>query len=204
MSVLRLLSCAVLAGHLALLAVPSVQAEMRVIKVVTYDHALAEAFAEARGTLNTVIGAMQKRRGWFSPSLSFRVALHVSDDPTDVELVWVDNLRRRGNGFEGRLASHPQKMPGKRMGSKVTFLHPQIADWAVQAEDGRYYGYFTTRVSLKYMSDAEAREVEAILVPKAVPDLWYAMAKQAALPEDTPRHNDDWAPAGVPTCQTNC
>ena len=149
-----------------------VRAEVPVIKVVTYDHALADAFRSARSTLATALAATEKRHGRFSPSLALRAALHVPDPAVKVELIWIDTIRRKGKGFEGRLAGHPQHMPGKRMGSRVTFTHSQIADWAVQADDGRYYDYFTTRVALKYLDEAAAKEVRAILVPRTVPHLW--------------------------------
>ena len=155
-------------------------AEMRVIKVVTYDHALAEAFRGARQTLATAIAATEKRNGRFSPSLALRAALPVSDPDVKVELIWVDTIRRKGKGFTGRLASHPQHMPGKRIGSSVDFAHSQIADWAVQAEDGRYYGYFTTRVMLKYLDAEKAAEVEAILVPRIVPQVWEQIPSEPA------------------------
>lgn len=164
---------------LVFVAVPT-QAEMRVIKVITYDHALAEAFRNARATLATALAATEKRHGRFSPSLALRVALPVPDPEVKVELVWVDTIRRDGKGFAGRLASHPQHMPGKRMRSPVTFAHSQIADWAVQAEDGRYYGYFSTRVALKYLDDEAASQVEAILVPRTVPRLWEQIPSEPA------------------------
>ena len=140
-------------------------------KVVSSDWQINQAWAEARATLEYAIGAMEKRNGWFSPSLAFKVALPV-DHAVEVEMVWVDKIRRDGQTFKARLASHPTYMPGQRMGETVEFFHAQIADWAVQAKDGRYYGYYTTRVLIKAMEPARAEKYRALLVENPLPPEW--------------------------------
>lgn len=161
-------------------------AEMRVIKVVSNDRALSKAFGEARQTLATALAATEKKHGYFSPSLALWVAIPVPDPEVKVEMVWVDNIRRDGTGFRGKLASHPRHMPGKRMRAPVSFAHSQIADWAVQAEDGRYYGYFSTRVMLTHLDPETAAEVQSILVPRTIPRLWEQLPSEPAPVEEGP------------------
>jgi uncharacterized protein YegJ (DUF2314 family) len=146
--------------------------ELDVLRVRSSNPAINAAFTKARASLPAALAATIKSHGRFSPSLAVYVAVKVDDPGRQIEFVWVDNLRRDGKGFAGTLASHPRYMPGKRLRSPISFLNPQIADWAVQAEDGRYYGYFTTRAMLAHMEDALAHQIRAILVERAVPLLW--------------------------------
>lgn len=143
-----------------------------VLRVRSSDPALNRAFTQARAALPAALAATEKRNGWFSPSLALYVAMKVDDPEKQIEFVWVDNIRRIGRGYAGTLASHPRFMPGKRLRSKVRFLNPQIADWAVQAVDGRYYGYFTTRARLKDIEEPLASQIRALLVERPVPLIW--------------------------------
>lgn len=146
--------------------------EMEVIRVRSSDADMNRAFAEARASLANALAGTEKTRGRFSPSLALQVAMQVPDADRQVEFVWVDTIRRSGKGFRGKLASWPRHMPGKRLRDEVAFLHPQIADWAVQAVDGRFYGYFTTRVLIHDLEEPLASEIRALLVPRPVPQLW--------------------------------
>ncbi len=141
-------------------------------RVVSSNWQISQAWAAARATLPNAIGAMEKRNGWFSPSLAFKVALPVDNPDVQVEMVWVDKIRRHGDVFKARLASHPSHMATKRMGHTVEFFHDQIADWAVQAVDGRYYGYYTTRVLIKSMEPDRAAKYRAMLVENPLPPEW--------------------------------
>ncbi|WGW02226.1 DUF2314 domain-containing protein [Tropicibacter oceani] len=160
------------------------QAEVRVIKVVTTDYQMAEAFRQARHSLPSALGGTQKKHGYFSPSLALWVAVPVPDQTVKVEMIWVDNIRRKGKGFQGTLAGHPRHMPGKALRSPITFNYSQIADWAVQAVDGRYYGYFSTRVVLDISEPAIAAQIRATLVERPVPRLWADIADEGPRPED--------------------
>ncbi|WP_099246759.1 DUF2314 domain-containing protein [Pelagimonas phthalicica] len=157
------LVCAMLGGSPAVAEAPK--------KVISSDWQIARAWSEARATLEYAIGAMEKRNGWFSPSLAFKVALPV-DHEVGVEMVWVDKIRRDGQTFKARLANHPTYMPGRRMGDTVDFFHAQIADWAVQAVDGRFYGYYTTRVLIKDMNPERAAKYRALLIDNPLPPEW--------------------------------
>lgn len=143
-----------------------------VLRVRSSDPALNRAFAAARAALPAALAATEKRNGWFSPSLALYVAVRVEDPDKQIEFVWVDNIRREGKGYAGTLASHPRHMPDKQIRAPITFLNPQIADWAVQAEDGRYYGYFTTRARLKDIPEPLAGQLRALLVARPVPLIW--------------------------------
>lgn len=146
--------------------------ELGLLQVRSSNPAVNQAFMDARASLPAALAATIKRNGWFSPSLALYVAIRVEDPAKKVEFVWVDNIRRKGKGFTGNLATHPRYMPGKRLRSRIDFINPQIGDWAVQAEDGRYYGYFTTRALLPDLSEDVAQEISAILVANPVPALW--------------------------------
>ncbi|CUH76477.1 Uncharacterized conserved protein YegJ, DUF2314 family [Tropicibacter naphthalenivorans] len=147
------------------------RAEVPVIHVQSSDYAMAKAFGQARATLNDALGAMEKRHGRFSPSFALKVALPVPA-PERIEMIWVDTIRRDGKGFVAQLAGHPAHMPDKRIRDLVRFSHSQIADWAVQAVDGRYYGYYTTRVLLNGAKGPLAEEIRALLVPNPLPPEW--------------------------------
>ncbi|MGP6088066.1 DUF2314 domain-containing protein [Antarctobacter jejuensis] len=142
------------------------------LRVRSSDPALNRAFSAARATLPAALAGTEKSGGRFSPSLALYVAVFVNAPGKPVEFVWVDNIRRDGKGYRGRIAGHPRFMPGKRLGSWISFLNPEIADWAVQAEDGRYYGYFTTRARLKGIEEPLASALRATLVPRPVPAIW--------------------------------
>ncbi|WP_305971210.1 MULTISPECIES: DUF2314 domain-containing protein [unclassified Mameliella] len=143
-----------------------------VLKVRSSDPAMNQAFGLARASLPAALSATEKKHGYFSPSLALYVAVRVDDPDKQIEFVWVDNIRRKGKGFTGSLASHPRFMPGKRLRAPIEFLNPQIADWAVQARDGRYYGYFTTRARLDSIAEPLASELRSMLVDTPVPQLW--------------------------------
>ncbi|WP_420325768.1 DUF2314 domain-containing protein [Mameliella sp.] len=143
-----------------------------VLKVRSSDPAMNQAFGLARASLPAALSATEKKHGYFSPSLALYVAVRVDDPDKQIEFVWVDNIRRKGKGFTGSLASHPRFMPGKRLRAPIDFLNPQIADWAVQARDGRYYGYFTTRARLDSIAEPLASELRSMLVDTPVPQLW--------------------------------
>ncbi|MCR9273705.1 MULTISPECIES: DUF2314 domain-containing protein [Mameliella] len=146
--------------------------ELDVLKVRSSDPAMNRAFGLARASLPAALSGTEKKYGFFSPSLALYVAVRVDDPDKRIEFVWVDNIRRKGKGFTGKLASQPRFMPGKRLRAPIDFLNPQIADWAVQARDGRYYGYFTTRARLKRIEEPLASELRALLVDTPVPQLW--------------------------------
>ncbi|SMX49560.1 DUF2314 domain-containing protein [Maliponia aquimaris] len=147
-------------------------AEVDMLKVRFGDPALHRAFLAARDSLPAALAATEKRNGWFSPSLALYVAVRVADPDKQIEFVWVDNIRRDGKGYAGTLASHPRYMPGLRLRSPIAFLNPQVADWAVQAEDGRYYGYFITRARLKDIAEPLAGQIRALMVARPVPLIW--------------------------------
>lgn len=145
---------------------------LEVLRVRSSNPAINRAFAEARASLPSALSATQKRNGWFSPSLALYVAVKTDHPEKPIEFVWVDNIRRQDKGYAGRLASQPRYVSGKGLRSGIDFLNPQIGDWAVQAEDGRYYGYFTTRALLPDLAEPLASKIRALLVPRAVPALW--------------------------------
>lgn len=145
---------------------------LNVLKVRSSDPAMNRAFAAARASLPGALSFTEKRNGRFSPSLALYVAVRVDDPDKKIEFVWVDTIRRKGKGFSGKLASHPGFIPGKRLRSRIEFLNPQIGDWAIQAEDGRFYGYFTTRARLKDLDPDLAETLRALLVENPVPALW--------------------------------
>lgn len=146
--------------------------EMAVIRVRSSDAAMNRAFAQARATLANALSGTEKSNGRFSPSLALQVAMKTGSSDTPIEFVWVDTIRRSGKGYLGKLASWPRSLPGKRLRDEVVFYHPQISDWAVQAVDGRFYGYFTTRALLPDLEDPLAAKLRAMLVPRPVPRLW--------------------------------
>ena len=142
------------------------------LKVRSSDASMNAAFAEARKSLPAALAATQKDKGWFSPSLALYIAVFVNAPGQPIEFVWVDNIRRKGKGYQGRLAGPSRQLSHGGQDTRIDFLNPQIADWAVQAVDGRYYGYFTTRVRLPGLEDVLAAQLRALLVENPVPALW--------------------------------
>jgi uncharacterized protein YegJ (DUF2314 family) len=143
-----------------------------VLRFRSSDPRLNAAWAEARAVLPNVVAATEGPGGRFSPALALLIAVRVPDPEQPIEFLWVDGLRRDGDFYTGRLASQPRRLPDRHLRDRVTFLYPQIYDWAVQAVDGRYYGYFTTRVLLQDMAEPQRSEIGARLLPRPVPGLW--------------------------------
>ncbi|KUF12060.1 DUF2314 domain-containing protein [Pseudoponticoccus marisrubri] len=166
------LLCAALAAGPALANNPFGERPFTPFKVISSNPDLTEAFSAARKTLPSAIGAMQKSGGRFSPSLAFRVALVVPNTERPVELIWVDSIRRHGSLFKARLAGWPRGWPGEGPGTEVTFAYSQIADWAVQAVDGRFYGYYTTRVELQTAPAATRARYGPLLIDNPLPPDW--------------------------------
>lgn len=143
-----------------------------VLRFRSSDPRMNEAYRLARASLPNVVSATEKRHGFFSPSLALLIAVKVPDADRPIEFVWVDTIRREGDHFTARLAAWPRRIPGKRLRDEIVFVYPQIYDWAVQAVDGRFYGYFTTRVLLKDMAEPQRSRIGVTLVPRPVPQLW--------------------------------
>lgn len=148
---------------------------IRHLPVLRFRHSdprMNAAFGAARDSLPNVLSATEKTNGWFSPSLALWIAVKVPDGERPIEFVWVDTIRREGDYFTARLAAWPRRIPGKRLRDEIVFVYPQIYDWAVQAVDGRFYGYFTTRVLLKDMEEPMRSRIGVTLVPRPIPQLW--------------------------------
>lgn len=142
------------------------------LHVRSSDPAMNRAFAQARASLPAALAATEKSNGWFSPSLALYIAVFVNAPGTPIEFVWVDSIQRDGKGYRGKLAGSARFLQDNRLRAPISFLNPQIADWAVQAEDGRYYGYFTTRARLPSLDEPLAAKLRGLLVGNPVPALW--------------------------------
>lgn len=78
------------------------------------------------------------------------------------EHIWVNHLTREGSVLVGELANYPEQ-DGYEVGQVVRVPIKDISDWSYRDAKGVAQGHFTTRVLLKRMPPAEAREVSAAL-----------------------------------------
>ncbi|MEC3860425.1 DUF2314 domain-containing protein [Mesobacterium sp. TK19101] len=135
------------------------------------DRQMNAAIEEARSFLPTVLDHLIAPDGIAHPALSLKVAVPVDAPGMDNEVIWVDEVRRRGTGLRGELANEPVYFDGA-VGDHLDFGLDQIADWGVFGSDGRLYGHYTTRVIVTTLPKKEAKQISDLLSAKPLPDGW--------------------------------
>ncbi|MDJ0827674.1 MAG: DUF2314 domain-containing protein [Rhodobacter sp.] len=145
-----------------------VDVENNVVRVRSGDQTIEEAVRQARQSLPAFLERAESApSGW--EMVSLKVAL---EGDTMVENIWVSDFQRPGfEIFTGRLANDPVDLPGLKAGDLVKFSYDQISDWAF-VENGRGYGFYTTRVLTEGISEEELAMMNAFLSPDPVPTGW--------------------------------
>ena len=157
---------------LACAALPAV-AQDPVIQYAPDDAAMEAAIAEARATLPLFLAHGLDANGNGIEGAVLKVGFP-AQGTTDmsVEHIWVSPFARLPEGgFVGLLANEPVDLGDLTVGDRVEFSEQMISDWHVTAEDGLFWGSYTSRV----MYDAGAfgdTPFEAIFKTEAVPGDW--------------------------------
>ncbi len=144
----------------------------QVVQVDTSDAAMSAAIAEAKSWLPNVFAIAIGPDGTGHPALSLKVAFPVATDKADTEVIWVGEIKRTSDGFQGSLQNQPAYVPELNAGDVVSFSEDMIADWGIVSTDARLFGHFTTRLLIGGLPEDEAEKVRALLSDDPVPASW--------------------------------
>lgn len=168
----RLMAAAILsAGFAAANFDPGgARAVARTLDVDQTDVAMNVAQSQAGANLDLFFRHGQAPGGASVLGAAVKVAFPTDDGGWEV--IWVEPFEVRGDGFSGRLANGPNRLPGLLRGDQVHFARADIRDWSFWGEDGALYGNFTTRVLLPHMRPAYAARVASVLSESPIPEAW--------------------------------
>jgi len=155
---LALLLCLNLPGALAQTLVERA-AQDQAIMVEAGDPAMNKAFARAQASLD---GFLLDALAPAPRNTNHAVKVRVTDGD-NTEYFWVDELRRAGTGFRGRLDNEPRLVKHVRLGQQIDFPRSQIVDWTYRDALGQMKGNFSTCVLLSKEKPEEARALAAQL-----------------------------------------
>ncbi len=144
----------------------------QIVEVETSDAAMSTAIAEAQHWLPNVFAIAIGPDGTGHPALSLKVAFPVETDQAETEVVWVGEIIRGADGFQGNLQNQPAYMPELNAGDMVQFSEDMIADWGIVSTDARLYGHFTTRLLIGGLPEDQAAQISALLSDDPVPASW--------------------------------
>lgn len=124
---------------------------------VTYsEEEIEAATARARREVETFISEMSK-----STSSGFAVKAPVEDGSRS-EQVWLADITYKNGEFQGIVNKDPEKVNNVRKGQKLAVRKNEIADWMFM-RNGKLYGNFTVRPTLKSMPEEESFKLRSIL-----------------------------------------
>jgi uncharacterized protein YegJ (DUF2314 family) len=126
----------------------------------TSDTAMQDAIAAARASTPSFIARLespQKGDHTFGIKFPFR-------DGTQVEHMWVSDVRREGEEFVGIVEAEAQLVGNVEQGSEVRVPVSGISDWGFSNGDA-IHGNYTTRVMLDTLPPPMRKALEKRLVP---------------------------------------
>ena len=121
------------------------------------DPEMNAAIKSARATLDTFLA---------SPEFELDTAALKAALPHDngAEHIFMLDVRRDGDLFEGTIGNAPVYLPGLRQGDRHRFGYDQISDWTYST-GGKIHGGYTVRAMLSRLPQAEADALAARLAP---------------------------------------
>ena len=120
------------------------------------DMQLEHAVKHARRTVGQFITALRNPP---PNSRDFQVKkLFVAKDGT-AEHIWMADVKFNGNRFVGVVDNHPNKIPGLKIGDRVSVNPDEITDWSY-VQNGQLIGGYTIRVLFAEMSSDEKQQFE--------------------------------------------
>ncbi len=119
------------------------------------DPQMAEAFAEARSTIEQFIQALQNPK----PSQSlFSVKVPIGDGE-NIEYIWLHSVQIQGSRFMGIVDNEPSISTDVSVGDRVSVAREEISDW-MYVEEGKLTGGFTLHALRNGMSQRERFEFD--------------------------------------------
>lgn len=122
------------------------------------DPGMAQAIAQARGTISDFLSALQSPKGNQS---GFAVKYPFGGNSA-TEHMWVSEVSYDGSVLRGVLNNHPKDLQRLKAGQPVEVSPAHISDW-MYVEDGRLVGGYTLRVMVRSYSAEEKRALEESL-----------------------------------------
>ncbi len=111
------------------------------------DAAMAKAVKQARKSVHTFTAALQHPK---SGQRKFEVKKPFVKDGV-VEHMWLSDVTYSGGRFHGVVDNHPRKIPGVKMGDRVSVNPNEITDWAF-VDKGNLVGGYTIRLLFSDLS----------------------------------------------------
>lgn len=108
--------------------------------VVKFDQKRMDAaIAEAKSTLDEFEEALEARR---PGSSDFTLKKGFPTSRGALEFIWISEIRKKGDGFEGEIGNEPVDVATLKAGQTVTLTRGEVVDWMYR-EGGETKGGFT-------------------------------------------------------------
>lgn len=146
----------VICGTLLISATTRAENPDHVVTVDSNDAEMNAAMARARATIEPVL---QKLEEGSVDTFSVKVCIK---DGEQVEYFWLNNIDFQDGIFTGTIDNPPERVHNVKLGQKITVKKGEIADW-LYTKNGKMYGNYTLRVSLKKMPPEEAAKYRKTL-----------------------------------------
>lgn len=133
-----------------------------VVRFASNDPEMSLAIDSARATLSGFLQQVADP-GFNSESQAVKVVYLTPSQ--EEEHIWVDVLRLNADGtVAGLVANVPHNLPDIHLGDPVIIQRDRISDWGYM-QDGQLYGYYTLRVMLPRLPEADAVSIRGMLAP---------------------------------------
>lgn len=127
---------------------------LAVVEVANDDPAMQKAIAEARGSVDRFIAALQNP----SPTQeSFSIKMLVEDGEKG-EHMWLFPVEFQDGVFKGQVNNDPADLPNVKFGDERSVSQDQITDW-MYMEEGRIAGGYTLRVLIEQAPPEQAKQL---------------------------------------------
>jgi len=108
--------------------------------VVKYDKSrMDRAVAEAKTTLEEFVQALDARRPGTS---TFTLKKGFPTSKGSLEFIWISDVRKKGEGFEGTIDNEPVDVASLKVGQTVTLTRGEVVDWMYR-DGGETQGAYT-------------------------------------------------------------
>jgi uncharacterized protein YegJ (DUF2314 family) len=117
--------------------------------------AMHQAVREARKTVGKFIAALKNP----GPGQQDFEVKKPFVQGSEVEHIWLSDVRFVGKHFEGRVDNQPQKIQGVKLGQVVSVNPKEISDW-LYVDSGKLVGGYTVRAHYDELSPQQKREFD--------------------------------------------
>ena len=85
--------------------------------------------------------------------------------PNSGEHIWANEVVRSGDMITATISNQPRDIPHLKYGQRVTVPIAHVTDW-MYVRGGKYYGAYTVRALLPFMSPKDAEAMRQKLAPE--------------------------------------